>query len=221
MNPEFTHGRAARVATAKTSGDVRRIVFTGGPGGGKTTAVDIFRREFGDAIVIVPETATLLYTAGFPRFRDAHGVRAAQTAIFQVQKSVEDFYAAHYPDRVYLCDRGTLDGAAYWPEGEDAFFAAQGTTLEAELARYSAVLFFETAAAGGLSIESENSARVESLGEANVIDRKIRALYSRHPRFHVIGHETSFFRKIERGLLALKNVLEEVCGTSGFSAFQR
>lgn len=208
-------------ATLSSNSAVRRIVFTGGPGGGKTTAVDIFRREFGDQLVIVPETATLLYNAGFPRFRDAHGVRAAQTAIFQVQKSVEDFYSAHYPDRVYLCDRGTLDGAAYWPEGEEAFFAAQGTTLEQELDRYSAILFFETAAAGGLSIESENSARVESLGEANVIDRRIRALYEKHPRFHVIGHETSFFRKIERGLLALKNVLEEVRGTANVSSSRR
>jgi len=190
-------------------------VFTGGPGGGKTTAVDIFRREFGDELVIVPETATLLYNAGFPRFRDDHGVRAAQTAIFQVQKSVEDFYSAHYPDRVYLCDRGTPDGAAYWPEGEAAFFAAQGTTLERELERYSAILFFETAAAGGLSIESENSARVESLTEARVIDNRIKDLYAQHPRFHLIGHETSFFRKIERGLQMLKGVIEEVRGSSG------
>ena len=44
-----------------------RIVLTGGPGGGKTTAADLFRREIGDKIVIVPETATMLFMGGFPR----------------------------------------------------------------------------------------------------------------------------------------------------------
>jgi hypothetical protein len=31
-----------------------RVVLTGGPGGGKTTAADLFRREIGDRVVIVP-----------------------------------------------------------------------------------------------------------------------------------------------------------------------
>src|SRR5687768_10782133 len=38
-----------------------RIVLTGGPGGGKTTAADLFRREIGDRVVIVPEAATILF----------------------------------------------------------------------------------------------------------------------------------------------------------------
>ena len=45
----------------------RRIVLTGGPGGGKTTAADLMRREVGDRIVIVPEAATMLFSGGFPR----------------------------------------------------------------------------------------------------------------------------------------------------------
>ena len=40
----------------------RRIVVTGGPGGGKTTAVDFFRREIGEQIVIVPEAATMIFS---------------------------------------------------------------------------------------------------------------------------------------------------------------
>ncbi len=44
-----------------------RIVLTGGPGGGKTTAADLFRREIGDRVVIVPEAATILFQGGFPR----------------------------------------------------------------------------------------------------------------------------------------------------------
>ena len=44
-----------------------RIVLTGGPGGGKTTAADLFRREIGEKVVVVRETATMLFAGGFPR----------------------------------------------------------------------------------------------------------------------------------------------------------
>ena len=37
-----------------TNGSIR-IAVTGGPGGGKTTAADLFRRELGDCVVVVPE----------------------------------------------------------------------------------------------------------------------------------------------------------------------
>ena len=144
----------------------KRIVFTGGPGGGKTSALEIFRREWPDRFMVLPETATFLFLSGFPRFFDEQGVRAAQTAIFQVQRSMEEVQATHYPELLFLCDRGTIDGAAYWPEGAEKFFAAQGTTQESELARYSAVIFFETAAAGGIAIDNHNRARIESLEEA-------------------------------------------------------
>lgn len=39
----------------------------GGPGGGKTTAGDLLRREFGARVAFVPEAATLLFSGGFPR----------------------------------------------------------------------------------------------------------------------------------------------------------
>jgi broad-specificity NMP kinase len=53
-------------------------VVTGGPGGGKTTAADLFRRELGERVVVVPEAATLLFMGGFPRSNDAQARKAAQ-----------------------------------------------------------------------------------------------------------------------------------------------
>ena len=58
-----------------------RIVLTGGPGGGKTTAADLFRREMGEAVLIVPEAATMKFTGGFPRFPAPHPVRLAPPPI--------------------------------------------------------------------------------------------------------------------------------------------
>jgi predicted ATPase len=185
----------------------RRIVVAGGPGGGKTTGVDLFRREIGESVVVVPEAATMLFSGGFPRIDEPEARRAAQRAIYHVQRNIEDIQAARYPDRVLLCDRGTLDGAAYWPGSAEGFFSDLGTSLEAELARYDAVVFFESASVGGMCIEGGNPVRTEDVEAAVRLDRALRALWSKHPRYVLIGHRSSFLLKITAGLAVLRNVL--------------
>lgn len=187
-----------------------RVVLTGGPGGGKTTAADLFRREIGDRVVIVPEAATLLFSGGFPRVTEAHARRAAQSAIYHLQKNLENVQSARFPERILLCDRGTVDGAAYWPDGPAGFFSAVGTTEEEELARYDAVIFFESAAVGGAGIEGGNPMRIESVEEALHLDRRLHAIWSKHPKFVVVRHNQSFFKKITFGLTALESLVHDV-----------
>lgn len=184
-----------------------RVVLTGGPGGGKTTAADLFRREIGDRVIVVPEAATLLFTGGFPRLSQASAQRSTQCAIYQVQRGLEDVQAAQYPDRILLCDRGTVDGGAYWPDGADDFYDTVGSSHADELARYDAVLFFETAALGDHGFESENRYRTESQQQAVDLDARLRALWSSHRHFTVIPHTASFFRKMTIGLGLLESLI--------------
>jgi predicted ATPase len=184
-----------------------RIALTGGPGGGKTTAADLFRREIGESVVIVPEAATLMFQGGFPRCREPDAIRATQRAIYHVQRNLEDIQATSYPDRILLCDRGTIDGAAYWPEQDGDFFAALDTSLEDELVRYDGVIFFESAAVGGMGIEGGNPARQESIKEAAELDAKLRHYWSQHPHFTVVHHNPSFFKKITIGLAVLDEMV--------------
>ena len=185
-----------------------RIVLTGGPGGGKTTAAALYRRELGERIVVVPEAATLLFAGGFPRSPEPHARASAQRAIFHVQRNVEDVQSALYPGRILLCDRGTVDGAAYWPDdSRPGFFEAVHSSLEAELARYDAVLFFETAAVGGQSIEGGNPTRVEDEAYAIVLDARLRELWSQHPHFLFVPHSDSFLGKLSLALGMLQALI--------------
>ena len=187
-----------------------RIVLTGGPGGGKTTAADLFRREIGEKVVIVPETATMLFKGGFPRLGEPEARMATQRAIFHAQVAFEDIQSAHYPGRVLLCDRGTVDGAAFWPnEAPEGFFDSLGTSLEEQLGRYDAVIFFESAAVGDISIEGGNPTRTESNEEARHLDMRLRELWSKHPNFHFVPHSTSFLAKLQDGLEQLQIIVDD------------
>src|SRR5690606_26031013 len=134
-------------------------------------------------ISLVPEAATLLLRGGFPRVDDNEAIKSLQKAIFSVQTNLEDTHDNLFPNHVLLCDRGTVDGAGYWPEGPEAYFKEMGTSLKAELAKYDAIIFFETAAAGGFAIDLGNPVRNEDQKKAIEIDKRLRALWSEHPNF--------------------------------------
>lgn len=186
-----------------------RIAVTGGPGGGKTTVWSALAAAHSDRVLAVPEVATLMFRHVFPQVQSETERRAVQRAIYATQKELEIFYTARaLPGQMLLCDRGSCDGAGYWPEGPAAFFAAMGTDWESELARYDAVLFLETAAVGGYSIREGNETRVESLAEAMAIDARLRTVWQGHPRFVHVDHEPDFAHKLLRAEAALLALLQ-------------
>jgi hypothetical protein len=187
---------------------VRRIAVTGGPGAGKTTIWQELAAQHQDKLVAVPEVATLMFKHVFPSVTNELERHAVQRAIFGVQKELERVHEARLrPGQILLCDRGTPDGGGYWPSGHRAFFDAMGTCWEDELARYDAVLFLETAAAGGFSIAQGNAIRTEDLRTAIEIDRRLRDVWSRHPRFVHVPHERDFAVKVARGGEVLRGFL--------------
>lgn len=188
---------------------VERIVLTGGPGSGKSTAASFLAREFLDELWVLPESATLLYRGGLPRATSDRGQLVAQKAIFTVQRSLEEITALQHPGRVQLCDRATIDGAAYWPDGADAFFAALGTTRERELARYDAVVFMHTSALLPAGYERDIEVRTEGSEQAIELDRRVYELYRDHPRVIEIDSSASFLDK----LTLVRNAVYELLST--------
>lgn len=188
---------------------VHKIALTGGPGGGKTTAAELFKREYKDLISVVPEAATLLFTGGFPRMNIPSVIEALQSSIYNVQVNMENVYATVCPHHTLLCDRGTVDGGAYWPGGHEEFFKKIGSSLEKELSRYDAVIFFETAAAGGFTIELGNPMRNEDQRQAIELDQKLKQLWNKHPNFVYIQNEPSFLQKTLNGIKAMDELIKK------------
>lgn len=172
----------------------KRIALTGGPNGGKTTALSVLKETFGNKVEIVPEAATLIFSGGFPRKDGSRAhVEAAQRIIFYTTQQMEELALKTSPADLIICDRGTVDAAVYWPDGIDAFFADMGTTLDAELARYDAVIHLSPP----LNAEFYQSThvRTESLEQAAAIDRKILKIWERHPNRMVLPSMEHFFQK--------------------------
>jgi hypothetical protein len=177
------------------------IVLTGGPCAGKSTLAEMLSRAFQNCLVNVPESASLLFNGGFPRFTHPESRKATQRAIFRVQVELENSYGAEFPSLALVLDRGTIDGAAYWPEGPEAFFAAMGTTLEAELARYDRVIYLESADQKDYEAHrAANPNRKEDWEEAKRLDQETLKLWSRHPHFVMIRNQRSFAHKVSEVL---------------------
>ncbi len=171
-------------------------MLTGGPGSGKSTAAAFLAREFTGDLWVLPESATVLYRGGMPRGDNDAGKQVAQRAIFFTQRALEQAHELQHPDRMQVCDRSTIDGAAYWPDSPQAFFAAMGTTHEQELSRYDAVIFMHTAAHLPAGYERDLDIRTEDTDLAIDLDRRIFDLYRNHPQLIVIESQVSFLDKL-------------------------
>ena len=148
----------------------RRIVLTGGPGAGKTAILELIRLFFCEHVKTLPEAAGIVFGGRFPRSDRTDLRQAAQRAIYHVQRELESTVAGENL-AVVLCDRGTVDSAAYW-QGPGDLFGAVGTTRQAELERYDAVIHLRTPTSPS-AYNRDNPLRIESVEEATAIDRRI------------------------------------------------
>lgn len=187
----------------------RRIVLTGGPGAGKTALLELIRQSFCSHVRVLPEAASIVFGGGFPREDDLLCRRAAQRAIFHVQRELESTGDSHNP-AIVLCDRGTVDGIAYWPGPVDEFWSSVGTTLERELARYDAVIHLRTPAPEH-GYNHQNPLRTESAAIAAEVDARIDVAWSTHPRRFVVESSADFLDKAARALTILKRKMPECC----------
>lgn len=166
-----------------------KIVLTGGPGAGKSViAAEVLRRD--SRFVLVPEAATQVYTrlgTTWDRL-DPVNRKEAQRMIYRTQVDQEARIAAANPDKHLLLDRGTIDGAAYWPDGPEAYWSDLGSSLSREITRYDEIIWLETAAALGIyDGAASNNVRFENADAAIESGKLLLRLYHSHPKLRHVG----------------------------------
>ena len=186
----------------------RRVVLTGGPGAGKTAFLELVRQSFCSHVRVLPEAAGIVFGGGFPRGDGILLRQAEQRAIFYVERELE---AAADADgaAVVVCDRGTVDGGAYWV-GPGDLWSSVGTTLAEQLARYDTVIHLRTPT-DGHGYDHSNPLRLETAREAAAIDERIASLWAGHPRCFTIRAAEDFLVKASQALAVLHGEVPECC----------
>jgi predicted ATPase len=187
--------------------DPKRVVLTGGPGAGKTAVLELVRQYFCTHIHVLPEAAGIVFGGGFPRGAKEIQRRAAQRAIFHVQRELEVAADAD-PAALIVCDRGTVDGYAYWP-GED-YWSSLGTTRDRELERYHTVIHLRPPPASQ-GYNHDNPLRIESAAEAMQLDERIARAWDGHPRRFFIDSTADFLVKAHRAIERLTEEMPSCC----------
>ena len=198
---------------------VHKIVITGGPCAGKTTAMSWIQNAFterGYHVIFVPECATELIKAGISG-TTCKTVIEFQKALMQLQLQREAIYeqAAQgiNADKVLLvCDRGIMDSKAYLSELEFSTVLNAIKKNEVELRdNYDAVFHLVTAANGAEEFYTleNNAARTETIEEAREVDRRLIESWNGHPHFRVIDNQTDFENKIKKLIKEISTFLGE------------
>ena len=185
---------------------ITRIVITGGPCAGKTTAMSWIQNAFtqkGYQVLFVDETATQLSNGGAP-WKLTRDNKEYQYRVTQLMLAKEEVFTAvaktFEAEKVLIvCDRGALDNRAYMTEEDFRYVLEKLNTSEVELRdHYDAVFHLVTAAKGAEQFYTlaNNVARYETVEEAIRSDEAVIAAWTGHPHLRVIDNRYDFNGKM-------------------------
>lgn len=188
--------------------EVTKIVITGGPCAGKSTAMSWIQNAFtqkGYTVLFIPETATELICAGVAPWtcRTGDDYQKCQMRLQIEKEKVFEMAAEMIPAEKILivCDRGSIDNKAYMTPEEFKNVLAYMGTNEVELRdNYDAVFHLTTAAKGAEEFytTANNPARRDTIEEAIAFDDKLISAWTGHPHFRIIDNNTDFEGKMRR-----------------------
>ena len=199
--------------------DITKIVITGGPCAGKTTAMSWIQSNFtklGYTVLFVPETATELITGGVAPWTcgtNADYQKCQMKLQLEKEKIFEQGASTMPVDKVLIvCDRGTLDNKAYMSELDFSTVITSLGCNEVELRDgYDAVFHLVTAAKGAEQFytTANNAARTETVEQAAALDDKLIAAWTGHPHLRIIDNATGFEDKLKKLIAEIAAFLGE------------
>jgi len=204
---------------------IKKIVLTGGPCAGKTTAlskIEQYLTSIGYKVFIVGESATELIKGGIKPFgNQSINMIEFQKLIMLYQIEKEEIYnqaTKYYPNDniVIIYDRGILDNKAYITEQEfievTKYLSKKlGYTITEEnlLERYDMIIHLITEAdrAEEYYTKANNNARTETIEEAIKLDRKTMKSWLGHSNLKIIDNSSNFNDKLDKVLMQIYKIL--------------
>ena len=199
--------------------DITKIVITGGPCAGKTTAMSWIQSNFtkaGYTVLFLPETATELISGGVAPWTCGTNLDYQKCQMkLQLEKEKIFRQAAQSMDVqkvLIVCDRGALDNKAYMSPLEFSAVLEGLGASEVDLRdNYDAVFHLVTAAKGAEEFytTANNTARTETVAQAAALDDKLIAAWTGHPHLRIIDNATDFQEKLKRLIAEISSFLGE------------
>jgi len=195
-----------------------RLVLTGGPCAGKTTAMSFIQNAMAERVyrvIFVPETATELITEGVaPWLTDGLEFQKSLFSLQILKENIAIHLAETMKDEKILIvfDRGLLDNKVFMTDDEWAQVLRHASMTETEAcSRYDAVLHLVTAAIGAREFytTANNAARKETPEQAAEQDRKIVNAWAPHQRLRIVDNSTDFNEKMKRTIREITAMLGE------------
>ena len=197
---------------------ITKVVLTGGPCAGKTTAMNWIQSYFqkqGYKVLFIPETATELITGGLTPWETKTN-NDFESILFDLQMEKEKLYEdgakkLNNEKILIVCDRGLLDNKAYMTGRDFEYILKQKRLSEIKVRdSYDAVFHLVTAAKGAEKYYNlDNEARTETIEEAAKLDDSLIASWTGHPHLRIIDNSTDFESKMKRLIKEISNVLGE------------
>jgi len=189
---------------------MKRIVITGGPCAGKTSALDVLKKHFeskNKKVAIISETASELIGEGIMPFGETTVLFHSSLVTRQIAKEDKNNNCD-----IMICDRGALDIKAYLTDEELSLSLKDaGKTYDELIDRYYAVFHLVTTAIGAEKFYTleNNSARTESVSQAAETDGRSEKAWADHPRRYIIDNSTDFDGKMQRLIEKIEETLRK------------
>ena len=203
--------------------NITRIVLTGGPCAGKTTALAKIVEHFGSLgyqVFTLPEVPTMFTAAGMNYLTtNKDYFYEGEKATLEIQLALEDKFTRMAQQcgepSIIVCDRGTMDISAYMePSMWDTLLRTVGTSSAELRERYDAVLHLVSAADGAEQYytTANNAQRYEQMNEeglriARMLDKRVIKAWTGHTHLRVINNHDDFDAKMKRVLREIREVL--------------
>eukprot|EP01083_Nonionella_stella_P062959 163669_1 len=229
----LTFGNSKRT---KSTTSIHRILLTGGPCAGKSTALSTmqqFLMNHGLIVYTIPEASTLLQMQGGikPICSTSQSTLSWQKMVTKLQNDLENAYYDYARNTVslsakpivILIDRGVMDGNAYITDKNDfnhVLLHALNQNQSSDMhctdwintnqlinEKYDMILHLVTSANGALDFYTKNAVRNESEENAVQLDNKLLQIYQDHMDRRVISNVSTFEDKLQHVLSEVSDKL--------------